>query len=328
MIARRAFITLLSGAAAWPLAARAQQQPVAVVGYLSGTVPRRRGGREDLAFRQGLREAGFVEGQSMIIEYRSAQGRYEQLPAMAADLVRQQVAVILATGGVPAPLAAKAATATIPIVFALGSDPVELGLVTSLNRPGGNVTGVTSLGRELLAKRLQLLRELLPNAAGFGLMVNPSNPNTQLTVREAQALAQAGGWRLHVVEVRNIADIETGFASLARLQVGGFVTGTDNVINSHRDQLVALAARHAIPAIFQERDAVEAGGLMSYQGDIVEEWRIAGLYVGRILKGEKPGDLPVVRTTKFDFAINLKTAKALGLTVPDKLLALADEVIE
>ena len=326
---RREFITLLGGAAAgWPLAARAQQRATPVIGYLSGTVPRQSGGREDVAFRQGLREVGFVEGQNAIIEYRSALGRYERLPEMATDLVRRQVMVILATGGIPAALAAKAATTTIPIVFALGSDPVELGLVTSLSRPGGNVTGVTGLGRELLAKRLELLRELLPNAAAFGLMVNPGNPNTEATVRETQALAQAGGWRLHVVEVRNVADIETGFASLARLQVGGFVTGTDNVINSHRDQLVALAARHAIPAIFQERDAVEAGGLMSYEGDIVEEWRIAGLYVGRILKGEKPGDLPVVRTTKFELVINLKTAKALGLTVPIPLLAGADEVIE
>jgi putative ABC transport system substrate-binding protein len=322
---RREFITLIGGAAAWPLAARAQQP---VIGYLTGTVPRQRGGREDLAFRQGLREAGFVEGPGVAIEYRSAQGQYERLPGMAADLVRQRVAVIFATGGVPAPLAAKAATTTIPIVFALGSDPVELGLVTSLNRPGGNITGVTGLGRELLAKRLELLRELSPNAVEFGLMVNPSNPNTELTVREAQALAQRGGWRLQVAEVRNVADIETAFASLARSRVGGFLTGTDNVINSHREQLVALAARHAIPAISQDCEAVEAGGLLSYGADVAEEFHTAGLYLGRILKGEKPGDLPVQQPTKFELVINQRTAKTLGLTVPPTLLVAADEVIE
>jgi len=247
---------------------------------------------------------------------------------MATDLVRRQVAVIFATGSVPAPLAAKAATTTIPIVFRVGSDPVELGLVTSLSRPGGNVTGVTGLGRELFAKRFELLRELLPNATAFGLLVNPSNPNTKPSVQEALALAQAGGWQLHVVEVRNVADIESGFASLARLRVGGFLTGTDNAINSRGDQLVALAARHAIPAIFQEREEVEAGGLMSYGGDSAETFRIAGLYVGRILKGEKPADLPVQRATKVELLINLKTAKTLGITVPLTLRGRADEVIE
>jgi putative ABC transport system substrate-binding protein len=326
---RRDFITLLGGvAAAWPFAARAQQPAAPVIGYLAGTVPRQRGGRYDIGFRQGLRETGFAEGQNVVIEYRSAQGRYERLPEMAADLVRQRVAVIFATGGAPAPLAAKAATTTIPIVFYLGSDPVELGLVPSLNQPGGNITGVTALSRELLSKRLEVLRELLPNAAAFGIIVNPSNPNTEPSVREVRALGQTGGWQVHVVEVRNAAEIETGFASLAQLRVGGILTATDNVINSRTDQLVALASRYAIPTIFQEREAVEAGGLMSYGGDNSEMSRIAGLYVGRILKGEKPADLPVQQATKVELVINIKTAKVLGLTLPLSLLGRADEVIE
>jgi putative ABC transport system substrate-binding protein len=326
-IRRRQLIAALGGAAAWPLAARAQQPRLPVIGYLSGTLPPQPGGRFDLAFRQALRETGFVEGQNVIIEYRSAQGRYERLPEMASDLVRRQVAVIYAAGAVTGPLAAKAATTTIPIVFAVGSDPIELGLVTSLSRPGGNVTGVTSLGQELFPKRLELLREMVPNAATFGLMVNPSNPNTEPTVREAQTLALAAGWRLQVVEARNVGEIETGFANLAQLRVNGFLTSIDDVFTGRYDQLVALAARHQIPAIFSVREAVEAGGLMSYGGDS-ETRRIAGLYVGRILKGEKPADLPVQRSSKVELIINLKTAKALGLTVPLSLRGRADEVIE
>jgi putative ABC transport system substrate-binding protein len=261
---RREFITLIGGATAtWPLVARAQQPRLPVIGYLSGTLPPQPGGRFDLAFRQALRETGFVEGQNVIIEYRSAQGRYERLPEMASDLVRRQVAVIYAAGAVTGPLAAKAATRTIPIVFAVGSDPIELGLVTSLSRPGGNVTGVTSLGQELFPKRLELLREMVPNAATFGLMVNPSNPNTEPTVREAQTLALAAGWRLQVVEARNVGEIESGFANLAQLRVNGFLTSVDDVFTGRYDQLVALAARHQIPAIFSVREAVEAGGLMS-----------------------------------------------------------------
>jgi putative ABC transport system substrate-binding protein len=299
-----------------------------VIGYLSGTVPRPFGGREDLAFRQGLKEMGFVEGQNVAIEYRSAEDHYERLPALAADLVRRHVAVIVATGSARGPLAAKAATTTIPIVFFFGSDPVELGLVASLSRPGGNITGVTGLGRELLTKRLEMLRVLLPNVAAIGLIVNPDNPNTKPSVQELQALAQAGGWRLHVVNVRTGSDIDTAVETLAQLRAGAFLTATDNVINSRSGQLVALAARYGIPAIYQRREAVDAGGLMSCVTDNTEVTRIVGVYAGRILKGEKPADLPVQRATKFNLAINLKTAKALGLTVPETLLATADQVIE
>jgi putative ABC transport system substrate-binding protein len=327
-IRRREFITLVGGAAAWPIAGRAQQRAVPVIGYLASTAPLQPGSRRDLAFREGLREAGFVEGQNVVIEYRSAQGRYERLPELAADLVRRNVAVIFATGAVQSPLAAKAATATIPIVFNVGSDPVEIGLVTSLGRPGGNLTGATSLVRELLTKRLEVLRELLPNAGAFGLLVNPRNSNAELDVREAQAMAQSGGWRLHVVEVRDVGDIESGIARLAQLRVGGFFNGTDSFIGSRGEQLVALAVRYAIPAIFALRETVEVGGLMSYGGDSAEILRIAGRYIGRILKGEKPADLPVQRASKVELVINLKTAKALGLKVPLSLLGRADEVIE
>jgi putative ABC transport system substrate-binding protein len=325
---RRQFMTLLGGAAAWPLAARAQQARLPVIGYLASTAPRQPGSRREVAFREGLREAGFVEGQNVVVEYRSAQGRYESLSEMAADLVRRNVAVIFATGAVQAPFAAKAATATIPIVFAVGSDPVEIGLVTSLSRPAGNVTGVTSLSRELLAKRFEVLRELLPSAVAFGLLVNPRNSNNKPDVREAQALAQAGGWRLLVVEARDVGDIESGIARLAQSRVGGFLVGTDDFISSQYDQLITLAARHAMPALFTQRETVEAGGLISYGGDSAETHRIAGRYVGRILKGEKPADLPVQRASKVELVINLKTAKALGITVPITLLGRADEVIE
>jgi putative ABC transport system substrate-binding protein len=325
---RRDFISLLGGAAGWPIAAQAQQPAMPVIGYLASTAPYQLGSRLDLAFREGLRETGFVEGQNVVIEYRSAQARYERLPEMAADLVRRKVAVIFATGAVQSPLAAKAATATIPIVFALGSDPVEIGLVTSLGRPGGNVTGATSLSRELLTKRLEVLRELLPNVGAFGLLVNPRNSNAELDVREAQAMAQSDGWRLNVVEARDVGDIENGIARLAQLRVGGFFHGTDAFINSRGEQIVALAARYAIPAIFAVRETVEIGGLMSYGGDGAETSRIAGRYVGRILKGEKPADLPVQRASKVELVINLKTAKTLGLKVPLSLLGRADEVIE
>jgi putative ABC transport system substrate-binding protein len=325
---RREFVAGLGGAAAWPLAASAQQRAMPVIGYLSGTVPRPRGGRQDLAFHQGLKEMGFVEGQNVSIEYRSAEDHYERLPTLAADLVRRRVAVIVATGGARGPLAAKQATTTIPIVFFFGSDPVELGLVDSLSRPGGNITGVTNLGRELLAKRLEVLRELLPHVNAIGLIVNPNNPNTEPSVKEAQALAQTGRWRLHIVEVRSGADIEASVARLVQMGAGAFLMATDNVINSRTDQLISLAARYRLPAIYQGREAAEAGGLMTYGGDGAEQTRIAGVYVGRILKGAKPADLPVQQVTKVELVINLKTAKALGITVPITLRGRADEVIE
>jgi putative ABC transport system substrate-binding protein len=325
---RRDFIAGLGGAAAWPLAVRAQQRTVPVIGYLSGTIPRQPGSRDDLAFRRGLQELGFVEGRNLTIEYRSAEDHYERLPALAADLVRQQVAVIVATGSARGPLAAKEATATIPIVFFFGSDPVELGLVASLSRPGGNITGVTVLGRELLSKRLELLHELLPNVGAIGLIVNPNNPNTEPSVRELQALAQASKWRLHVVEARTGLELDAAVARLAELRAEAFLTATDNVITSRSDQLVALAARYRMPAIYQTRDAVDAGGLMSYGGDGAESTHIAGVYAGRILKGEKPADLPVQQVTKVKLVINLKTATALDLTIPLSLLGRVDEVIE
>ena len=325
---RREFIAGLGSAAAWPVVARAQQATTPVIGYLSGTVPRPLGGRQDLAFRQGLKEMGFVEGQNVAIEYRSAEDQYERLPALAADLVRRKVAVIVATGSARGPLAAKAATTTISIVFFFGSDPVELGLVASLSRPGGNITGVTGLGRELLTKRLEMLRVLLPNVTAIGLIVNPDNPNTEPSVKELQASAQAGGWRLHVVNARTGLEIDTAVATLVQLRAGAFLTATDNVINSRSRQLVALAARYGMPAIYQDREAVDAGGLMSYSTDGTEVIRIVGVYTGRILKGEKPADLPVQQPTKFEFVINNRTAKLLGLTIPETLLATADEVIQ
>jgi putative ABC transport system substrate-binding protein len=326
MIARREFITVLGGAAAWPLAARAQQRML-VIGFLGSGSP---GGsqQEVAAFRRGLAETGYVEGRDAAIEFRWAQEQYDRLPMLAADLVQRRVAVIVASGVVRAPLAAKEATSTIPIVFSTGSDPVEFGLVGSLNRPAGNVTGVTSLGRELLAKRLEMLRELLPDVSAIGLLVNPNNPNTAPSVTELQAMARAGGWTLHVVEVRTDSDLDAAFATLAQRGARAHLTATDAVFNARRIQMVVLAARYGMPGIYPDRDAVEAGGLMSYGASRSESYRIVGVYAGRILKGEKPADLPLQQATKVELIINLKTAKALGITVPLALLIRADEVIE
>jgi putative ABC transport system substrate-binding protein len=323
---RREFITLLGGAAAtWPLAARAQQQPVPVIGFLNTRAP-----EQDAhllaAFRQGLTETGYVEGRNVTIEYRWAEGHNDRLPALAADLVRRQVTVIAANS--QATVVAKAATSTIPIVFITGADPIQVGFVTSLNRPGGTLTGVTSLDTELGRKRLQLLHELLPQAGTMAALVNPTFPGSDVQTRDLQAAASALGLQLHIVHASTERDINTVFANLIRLQAGGLVIGNDPFFNSWSEQLGALALRHRMPAIYEFRAFVEAGGLMSYGGSITDLYRLFGVYNGRILKGEKPADLPVQQATKVELIINLKTAKALGLTIPLPIIGRADEVIE
>jgi putative ABC transport system substrate-binding protein len=328
MIGRRDFITLLGSAAAWPLAARAQQ-PLPVIGFLSSTAesPRLATSPRLAAFRIALNESGYVEGRNVVIEYRWADNQYDRLPALAADLVQRRVAVIVAAGNSAAP-AAQAATTTIPIVFGTGSDPVQLGLVSNLARPGGNVTGVTLLNQELMAKRLEILRELLPNVTVIGLLVNPNNPNTDPTVRELREVLQSRGSGLRVVAVSSQSDLDTAIANLVQAGAGAFMHGIDSLFPSSFDRLAALASHYRIPAIYSAREGVDKGGLMSYGGRPTDEWRLVGEYTARILKGEKPGDLPVQQATRVDFVINLRTAKALGLTFPITLLGRADEVIE
>jgi putative ABC transport system substrate-binding protein len=321
---RRAFITLLGGAAAWPLAARAQQPSIPVVGFLrSGTlsdIPHR-----VAAFHQGLKETGFVEGRNVAIEYRSAKDQTE-LSFLIADLLRRQVALIV--GNTPSALAANAATTTLPIVFVTGADPVSVGLVASLNRPGGNVTGASFMSVELGAKQLGLLRELRPGATRIAVLVDPKWPLTGRFVSEVQAAASAGGQQVFVLDVSSDSEIETAFSTLVQRGAGALLWGTGGFTLPRRERVVALAARYRIPAIYSWREAVTAGGLMSYAPSNSDAYRQAGIYAGRILKGENPGDMPVVLPTKFELVVNLKTAKALGLEIPDKLLALADEVIE
>jgi putative tryptophan/tyrosine transport system substrate-binding protein len=327
MMRRREFISFLGGVTAWPLGARAQQAPMPVVGYMSA-----RSADDSVrlvaAFRQGLAEAGYVEGRSVAIEFRWANDQNDRLVALAADLVRRQVTVIVADS-TPGALTAKVATATIPIVFSMGSNPVELGLVVSLNRPGGNVTGITSINAQLAAKRLELLHEVVPTANVVALLVNPTSPNlAETTAKDLRAAAHPLGLQIHVLHARTERDFDTVFATLVQLRVGALVVGSDAFFDTRSEQLAGLAVRHAVPTIYQFREFAAAGGLMSYGGSYTDPFRQAGVYTGRILKGEKPADLPVQQSSKVELFINLKTARALGLNFPLTLLGRADEVIE
>ena len=326
---RRAFISLLGGtAAAWPLAARAQQPAMQVIGFLSirssGT-----DARFLVSFRQGLSEGGFVEGRNVAVEYRYAEGELDRLPSLVADLVRRQVAIIVTTGSVQGALAAKAATTTIPIVFTTGGDPVREGLVRSLNRPGGNLTGVTTSFGEAASKRLGLLREISPKVAIIGVLVNPNDSvPANNEANDMRTAARSVGQRIEILQAGTERDIDNAFASLIDLRVDALLVAPHALFATQASQLVALAARHAIPTLYWRREFVEAGGLMSYGSNLADALRVVGVYAARILKGEKPGDLPVQQPTKFELVINLKTAKALGLDVPLYLQQLADEVIE
>jgi putative tryptophan/tyrosine transport system substrate-binding protein len=323
---RREFITLLGGAAAvWPLAARAQQPAMPLIGFINSgfAYP-----SIQAAFQAGLNETGYVEGRNVRIDYRYAEGHYDRLPALAADLVRRQAAVLAACGGVHTAIAAKAATGTIPIVFANGSDPVKFGLVASLNRPGGNITGVSFFTAELEGKRLGLLHELIAPATAIAALVNLTNANADDQSKELKEAAHTLGRRLHLLNAINEGEIDTSFASLVQIRASALLVASDPFFFSRRQQLIALAARYAVPAIYEWRAFAEAGGLMSYGTSQAEAYRQVGIYVGRILKGDKPSELPVVRTTKFEFVINLTAAKVLGLDVPPGLSARADEVIE
>jgi putative ABC transport system substrate-binding protein len=323
---RREFITLLGGAAVWPLAARAQQPAMPVIGYLNNGSPESDASRLT-GLRRGLNEIGYVEGRNFVIEYRWAGNQADRLPALAADLVQLRVTVIVAAGLLPA-LAAKAATTSIPIVFSVAADPVQLGLVASLNRPGGNLTGTNSLIGELGAKGLAVLHELMPSIATIGFLENPNNPVSGLMRRDVLAAAPVVGLKVQILKAGTDREIDAAFVSLVQAQTGALLVGNDTLFNSRIEQLVTLAARHAIPTMYSWREFVVAGGLISYGLSLIENYRQTGLYTGRILKGEKPVDMPVMQTTKLELAINLKTAKALGLDVPPSLLSIADEVIE
>jgi len=324
---RREFVSLMAAAVAWPLAARAQQPAMPVVGYLSSGSPESDAFRV-AAFRQGLNETGYVEGRNAAIEYRWAENHFDRLSALASDLASRQVTVLVTGGGTQTAVAGKAASTTIPIVFVIGADPVKFRLVASLSRPGGNVTGVSSLANILVTKQFELLHETVPKAALIGFLVNPTNPNAKPDTSEAQAAAEALGLKLLVVKADIESDLETAFATLVQQRAGVLVVHADPLSFSRREQLVALAARHAIPAIYWSREFAVVGGLMSYGSNIADAHRQAGVYTGRILKGEKPADLPVQQSTKVELVINLKTAKTLGLTFPISLPGRADEVIE
>jgi putative ABC transport system substrate-binding protein len=326
-VKRREFITLIGSAAAWPLAAGAQQLAMPVIGFLSGRSPAESAYAVKV-FHQGLKEGGYVEGQNAAIEYRWAEGHYDRLPALAADLVGRQVAVIVALGGNAPAQAAKAATTRIPIVFVSGGDPVSGGLVASFNRPSGNVTGVSWIATALVPKRLELLRRMAGNSAMIGALVNPSYPDHDLQLRELKEAAAAIGQEINIVHAATPHDIDTAFASLVQQGAGALIVANDPFFLSLRDQIVALAAHHSLPAIYFAREFAVAGGLISYATSLADALRQGGIYTGKVLKGARPADLPVMQPTKFELVINLKTAKALGLTVPTALLSTADEVIE
>jgi putative tryptophan/tyrosine transport system substrate-binding protein len=324
---RREFVAALGSAVGWPLVARAQAAPPAI-GFLNGGTAWE-SARFTTAFLQGLNGTGYVDGRNVRIEYRWAEGRYDRLPTLAADLVRKRVAVIAAIGGPPQALAAKATNTTIPIVFQVGADPVEMGLVASLNRPGGNVTGVTSLNLEVGTKRLELMHVLLPKATSMAVLVNPSNvTNAEGDTKALQAAAGTLKLKLYVLHASADRDLDKTFATLAQQPVSGLVIGPDPFLQSRSEQIAALATEHAIPTVTPYREFALAGGLASYGGDLAESWRQAGIYSGRVLKGERPADLPVQQVTKIELVINLKTANTLGLTIPETLLATADEVIQ
>jgi ABC-type uncharacterized transport system substrate-binding protein len=326
-VRRREFITLLGGAVAWPLVARAQQAAMPVIGFLDSRLPDAITDRLR-AFRQGLKDVGYVEGENVAIVYRWAEDQLDRLPALAADLVRRQVAVI-ATVATASTFAAKAATTSIPIIFSITEDPVKLGLVATLARPGGNATGINILSGELVAKRLELLRELVPSAARVAVLVNPTNAaNTETTLRDVELAARTIGLQIQVLNASTSREIDAAFAALARERPDALLVGSDLLFTTRRVQMSLQAMRHAIPATYSLREAVEAGGLMSYGSNLTDALRQVGVYTGRILKGAKPADLPVVQASKFELVINAQTARMLGLTVPDKLLVAADEVIE
>jgi putative ABC transport system substrate-binding protein len=325
---RRDFIRFLSGAAAvWPLTARAQQPAMPLVGFLSSRSPEE-AAHLAAAFRQGLSENGYVEGQSVVIEYRWAQGQYDRLPTLAAELARRPLAVLVSHGGEPAALAAKAATSTIPIVFIIGGDPVELGLVTSYNRPGGNATGINILTATLEAKRPGLLHEVAPRAATIGVLLNPNFQSAEKQLRDVQEAARAFNLQIHVLRASTDHEIEAAFETVAQQRIAAITVTADPFFDTRREKLVAVAARRAVPTIYHFREYAVAGGLISYGIRLTDAMRMVGVYTGRILKGEKPADLPVMQPTKFELVINLTTAKALGVTIPHNLLVLADEVIE
>ena len=328
MIRRREFIAALGGAAAWPLATRAQQSALPVIGFLNSTSPEANTIRIR-AFRAGLKEVGYVEGENVTIEHRWADGHFDRLAELAAELVRRKVTVIAAAGNTPSALAAKAASSTIPIVFAVGEDPVRLGLVSSLARPGGNLTGINFLNVELVAKRFELLRDLIPGAVRVGVLVNPADArNTETTLREVEAAARAMGMQTQVMRASTSGEVETAIAAIARERCDALFVAGDAFLNSRRLQLALLAARHGMPASYGSRDYPEYGGLMSYGANLTDAFRLAGVYTARILKGAKPTDLPVEQASKFELVINHPAAKILGLTIPPTLFALADEVIE